>query len=282
MYAADMVSPNAKLKVVTAGNGCKVYYQQQQVLDIPVLGNGNSQIQKVSKAHHVTADYQMLTGKRLHCINEANEYQLTLSKDIRLTMRLYNDGVAFRYDGLSDKEKTAYKISQGTKRWMQKWSDGYEGFFPLTTKATDGRWGYPALLEPADGVFVLLSEANICKGQAASSLHSKGDLYQVVPDGNQPSAISHQPSPWRVAIIGSLADVVESTLITDVSEPSKIEDTSWIHPGTVSWVYWAYNHGSNDYNIIKKYVDMAVALQLPYVLIDAEWDEMGTTPLWVG
>ena len=277
MYAADMVSPNAKLKVVTANNGCKVYYQQQQVLDIPVLGNGNSQIQKVSKAHHVTADYQMLTGKRLHCINEANEYQLTLSKDVRLTMRLYNDGVAFRYDGLSDKEKTAYKISQGTKRWMQKWSDGYEGFFPLTTKATDGRWGYPALLEPADGVFVLLSEANICKGQAASSLHSKGDLYQVVPDGatsNLKSQTSNLKSPWRVAIIGSLADVVESTLITDVSEPSKVEDTSWIHPGTVSWVYWAYNHGSNDYNIIKKYVDMAVALQLPYVLIDAEWDEM--------
>ena len=82
MYAADMVSPNAKLKVVTAGKGCKVYYQQQQVLDIPVLGNGNSQIQKVSKAHHIAADYQMLTGKRLHCINEANEYQLTLSKDI--------------------------------------------------------------------------------------------------------------------------------------------------------------------------------------------------------
>ena len=159
-------------------------------------------------------------------------------------MRLYNDGVAFRYDGLSDKEKTAYKISQGTKRWMMKWSDGYEGFFPLTTKATDGRWGYPALLEPADGVFVLLSEANICKGQAASSLHSKGDLYQVVPDGatsNLKSQTSNLKSPWRVAIIGSLADVVESTLITDVSEPSKIEDTSWIHPGTVSWVYWAYN-----------------------------------------
>jgi hypothetical protein len=42
----------------------------------------------------------------------------------------------------------------------------------------------------------------------------------------------------------------------------------------VSWIYWAYNHGSNDYDIIKKYVDMAVTLGLPYVLIDAEWDEM--------
>ena len=193
MFAADMVSPNAKLKVVAEGQGCKVYYQQQQVLDIPVLGNGSSQIMKVGKARHITADYQMLTGKRLHCTNEANEYQLTLGKDTRLVMRLYNDGVAFRYEGLSDKEKTAYKIPQGTKRWMQKWTDSYEGFFPQTTKATDGRWGYPALLEPADGVFVLLSEANICKGQAGSSLHSKGDLYQVVPDGNQPSAISHLP-----------------------------------------------------------------------------------------
>jgi hypothetical protein len=74
-------------------------------------------------------------------------------------------------------------------------------------------------------------------------------------------------------MIGSLADVVESTLITDVSEPSKLEDVSWIEPGVVSWVYWAYNHGSNDFNIIKKYVDLAVALKLPYVLIDAEWDE---------
>ena len=25
MYAADMVSPNSKLKVVAEGNGCKVY-----------------------------------------------------------------------------------------------------------------------------------------------------------------------------------------------------------------------------------------------------------------
>ena len=77
-----------------------------------------------------------------------------------------------------------------------------------------------------------------------------------------------------MAIIGSLGDVVESTLVTDVSNPSQIADTSWIQPGVVSWIYWAYNHGSNDYSIIKKYVDMAATLHLPYVLIDAEWDQM--------
>ena len=43
---------------------------------------------------------------------------------------------------------------------------------------------------------------------------------------------------WRVAIIGSLADVVESTLVTDVSEPCRLSDVSWIKPGVVSWIYW--------------------------------------------
>ena len=77
-----------------------------------------------------------------------------------------------------------------------------------------------------------------------------------------------------MVIVGPLSQVVESTLVTDVSEPCKLKDTGWIKPGVVSWVYWAYNHGSNDYEIIKRYVDLAATLHLPYVLIDAEWDQM--------
>lgn len=69
--------------------------------------------------------------------------------------------------------------------------------------------------------------------------------------------------------------MVESTLVTDNSSPSVLTDTSWIHPGVASWVYWAYNHGSSDYAIVKRYIDFAAELGLPYVMIDAEWDEMG-------
>ena len=96
----------------------------------------------------------------------------------------------------------------------------------------------------------------------------------MVPDEQESRTAGAWHTPWRVVIVGTLATVVESTLVTDVSEPCALTDTRWIHPGVVSWVYWAYNHGSNDYNIIKKYVDMAATLHLPYVLIDAEWDEM--------
>ena len=126
-------------------------------------------------------------------------------------------------------------------------------------------------------MFALITEANIEKGQSASCLYNKGEKFRVTPDESLNSkllTLNFKKSPWRVIIIGSLKDVVQSTLVTDVSDPCKIKDTSWIHPGVVSWIYWAYNHGSNDYDIIKKYVDMAVTLHLPYVLIDAEWDMM--------
>ena len=273
-FARTMVSPNGKLSLTSSGKGYMLSYQKQSVLEIPSIGYGGI-VKKTGKAHRIKADYQMLTGKKLHCTNEANEYLVTLDDGVRLVMRLYNDGLAFRYEGVKEpqKEQTAYRIPAGTKRWLQKWTDSYEGFFPLETTPRNGRWGYPALLEHVDGVFSLISEANIERGQSGSCLYSEGDIYKVVPDETI-AGKELDRSPWRIIIVGKLSDIVASTLVTDVSDPSKIDDTSWIHPGTVSWIYWAYNHGSNDYQIIKKYVDMAVTLKLPYVLIDAEWDEM--------
>jgi hypothetical protein len=129
-------------------------------------------------------------------------------------------------------------------------------------------------MEPSDGVFALITEANIERKQSASSLFNNGEIFSVKQDLNELELSGDWHTPWRVVIIGGLGDIVESTLVTDVSEPSRLNDTNWIKPGVVSWIYWANNHGSNDYSIIKKYVDMAVTLKLPYVLIDAEWDEM--------
>ena len=298
LSAVAQQSPNGKISITPYNKGLCVNYGQQKVLQIPTLGyEGYSSKVELTFKGDVTDDYRMLSGKRLHCTNQAREYEAKLSENLCLVMRLYNDGVAFRYvfSGLRNqvlpKEQTTYLIPEGTKRWMQQWTEAYESFFPLTTthkvepipsfsgifKSAEGynnRWGYPALYEPADNVFVLLSEANIERRQSASCLFNDGENFRVVPDKNDVRVSGIWRSPWRVAIIGSLGDVVESTLITDVSAPNKLLDTSWIHPGVVSWIYWAYNHGSNDYQIIKKYVDMAVTLKLPYVLIDAEWDEM--------
>ncbi len=280
------VSPNGKISLELKEGKYAVSYGKQQVLLIDAP-NADTPI----GPSRIKADYQMLIGKRLHCTNEANEYRMG-----NLVMRLYNDGLAFRYEykGLqhvkAPAEQTAYIIPEGIKRWMLQWSDGYEGFYPMSTTANvkalggfggstpqnrlNNHWGYPLLMEPADDVFALITEANIERRQSASSLFNEGERFSVVPDKNDLQLTGDWHTPWRVVIVGRLADIVQSTLVTDVSEPSQLADNSWIKPGVVSWVYWAYNHGSNDYSIIKKYVDLAVALKLPYVLIDAEWDEM--------
>ncbi len=277
--AQNATSPDGRLTAVVEGNSLQVSYKGQQVLRMNLSTEGHLQYSR-----KVTADYQMLTGKRLHCQNEANEYEIG-----KAVLRMYNDGIALRNTDV------AYHIPEGTRRWMQQWCDSYEGFFPLDTtykvipvpsysgisKSTEGwnnRWGYPALLEVRgqrsenkEPVYALITEANIERGQSASYLINDGEWFRVTPAEMQ--TVMTQ-TPWRVVIIGSLKDVVQSTLVTDVSDPCQLTDTSWIHPGVVSWIYWAYNHGSNDYDIIRKYVDMAATLHLPYVLIDAEWDEM--------
>ena len=290
--AQGVTSPNGKLSTKAEGTTLVINYEGKKALQMEELPFANSDF---SFVRNVKEDYRMLTGKRLVCSNEGNEYIAALGEGVKMVLRLYNDGIAFRYEypeAWTGSDPTVYRIPEGTRRWMQQWTDSYEGYFPLSTtykvepvpsfsgisKSEEGynnRWGYPALLEPQDGLFVLLSEANIEHGQSASCLYNDKELYKVVPaDRTKGTVPIVRNTPWRVAIIGSLGDVVESTLITDVSNPCQIADTSWIQPGVVSWVYWAYNHGSNDYSIIKKYVDMAATLHLPYVLLDAEWDQM--------
>lgn len=266
-----------------------------ELMRIPSFGlltkdGGGNELHLVSKTapSHITDNYTMIGGKRLHCSNEANEitYQFAdnIGRSQKLVVRAYNDGIAFRYilDSLVHtritEELTSYRIPEGTRRWMQKWTEPYEEFFPLATSGEGGnkRWGYPALIQAAGDAWALITEAGVERSNSASCLYNDRAAtdYRVVPDENTQNQSGQWASPWRVIIVGSKSDIVESTLVTDVSAPCRLSDTSWIKPGGVSWIYWAYNHGSNDYQIVRKYVDMAVELHLPYVLIDAEWDEM--------
>ena len=282
--ARPISSPNRRITLTVNAGEYQIRYGGQPVLNIASTGISSPQAiaARPKYSRPISVDYEMLSGKRRHCTNRGREYVAEIEKGVRLVIRLFNDGIAFRYElsGVTrpPQEQTAYRIEEGTRRWMQRWTEAYEALFPLSTTGAskDHHWAYPALLEPSDGVFVLLTEANIERGMSASSLHNdtSDDLFRVVAAQNETTLDGNWHTPWRIAIIGSLADVVASTLVTDLSNPSQLTDTSWIHPGVAAWVYWAYNHGSNDYNIIKKYVDLAVKLHLPYVLIDAEWDEM--------
>ena len=289
-------SPNGKIAIeYHAEKGFSVIYHsgrdKVKMMSLPEIGLKTSDTDdcfKLISSTPVTSvvdDYEMLTGKRRHCHNEANEctYRFENVKGLRvdLIFRVYNDGIAFRYHLPKTKEEivvldeyTAFAFTPGIKRWTQKFTVGYEGFYwPNTDGVADneGReWSFPTLFQPSDSAFVLLTEANILRDNTGAYLTNAADssIYKIKLSDERLICPSGWYSPWRVAIIGTLADIVESTLVTDVSEPCKIQDTQWIKPGLVSWIYWAYNHGSKDYQIVKKYIDFAAEHGFDQVLVE--------------
>jgi hypothetical protein len=264
---------------------------QQFVSNLKLIGE--------SKPVAVHDKYEMLIGKRKLCENFGTEktfsYQNASKQPLDVTFRVYNNGIAFRYTfpnrsdsvlSITD-EATGYVIPKGSARWMQPFDKSYEKFYPFNNGANEeknaGDWAYPALYKVnSQPLWVLISEADITRQNCAARLNYKQgtNLYKVAyPPANKNwngGVISGLPwkSQWHVMMLGSLSDLVESTLITDVSEPATFTDTKWIEPGSVAWVYWANNHGSKDYQKVKEYIDLAAKMNWPYVLIDWEWDVM--------
>lgn len=253
-----------------------------------------------SEIRDVHDNYEMICGKRKQCENFGREkifsFRNSNEQPVDIAFRVYNDGVAFRYifPNHSDStvniisESTTYFLPDSTYRWMQPYSIGYEDFFPLNKTGLsmhkEQDWGFPALFKVNnEPVYTLISEANISGNNCAAKLCNgkNANAYQVTypsprDDYKQTGVKTTLPwrSQWHTLIIGKLSDIVESTLITDVSEPNQLKGTDWIKPGGVSWIYWASNHGSKDYQKVVEYVNLATAMNWPYVLIDWEWDVM--------
>lgn len=187
-------------------------------------------------------------------------------------VRVYDTGVAYRF--LNGERKVAYVIPDGMKRWLGYYGfTGYEALFPESSSCVPGKWIYPALLEYGDGLFGFIAEAGIERGHSCSHLVSTDDSGRYCLETTDEET-EYNVTPWRFVLVGELPDIVESTIVTDLSAPCKLEDTSWIKPGVSSWIYWAYNHGSKDYGIIKDYIDLAAEMGWPYCLVDWEWPDM--------
>lgn len=253
---------------------------------------------KVGKQVSIREDYTAIHGKRSHCTNSANEITIafeTPSKaKLNLILRAYNDGVAFRYEFpeksgsfVVKDELTAYAVPDSTKRWMEKFNPANEGLYSIMV---DGKvqqdWGYPALFNtPEKDCWYLIHEADLDRNYCGTKLSNTADKtkYKLTfPDqwngrgkGEVLPTISLPwKSPWRVVIVGALSDIVESTLVDDVSSPSVIAKTDWIQPGVASWNYWSDNHGTRSYKTVCAFVDLAAEMGWPYTLLDWEWDGM--------
>lgn len=266
----EICSPNGKITVKVTDGYFVVLYDNMEVQTVKI-GNGTFKDCYFTK-EPIEGTYSMLSGKRSECSYRYHDMVYVgengTIKPIGITFSVTDDGVAFKFN--ESDESISYVIPEGTKRWMQSLKTDYEGFYPMSTSAKNGKYGYPALIEYGNGVFGLITETGIKHGNSCSYLVCDGDEYKVTYT-DEDTGNFH---PWRIIMVGSLADIVESTMVTDYAENCKIEDTSWIKPGISSWIYWAYNHSSNDFKKVKEYLDLAHDMGWPYTLIDWEWDEM--------
>ncbi|HEV2453916.1 MAG TPA: glycoside hydrolase family 97 catalytic domain-containing protein [Verrucomicrobiae bacterium] len=229
---------------------------------------------------------------------------------IEIDLAAGDEGVAFRYrfpetNGvvrIAGSEATGFRLPVDAQGWLQPYhsagpyTPAYEDFYfhvspgepPPNSRQTPKGWAFPALFHVPDAAcWVLVTEAGTDESYCACHLgpDSGGGLYHIAfPEadettrgytnrfGPEPRWTLPWAMPWRVMILGRNAgDIATSTLVTDLSAPSRIADTSWIRPGRASWAWWAYPGGPATSALFDQFTDFAVKMGWEYTLFDAGW-----------
>ncbi|MEJ2082469.1 MAG: glycoside hydrolase family 97 catalytic domain-containing protein, partial [Acidobacteriota bacterium] len=89
--------------------------------------------------------------------------------------------------------------------------------------------------------------------------------------------------PWRIlGIAAHDGDLITNSMVWLLDSPSKVEDTSWIHPGKVAWDWYNANNLFNvdfkagiNTETYKYYIDFASKYGLEYVILDEGWYKLG-------
>ncbi len=209
--------------------------------------------------------------------DQFNELTLQFKNKFSLTVRVYNDGIAYRFIDDSGKaaevlhEKMDLTFPEGTHSWFPQEESMYshnERFYPyksLKSLAEKDFCSLPVLFDTPGKIKVLFTETALhnypcmfLEGSGGNSLHSKFPKYVLEavpgkrgPDRNQiitkeaeyiAKVDGKKEYPWRVFIIGDDKTLVESNLTWQLANPCVLENTSWIKPGKVAWDWYNANN----------------------------------------
>lgn len=265
---------------------------------------------EAGRATRVDETYTMLTGKRLQPRSVANQRVLRFvnrkGARMELELRAYDTGFAFRYrfpevdPTVRDirQELTGFHVPAGSRAWLLPYdlpglyTPAYESYWlhdvaAGTPAPTSAGWCMPALFRTPSGHWALLMDTNVGGSYAAMHLEPSAaeGLYRVAfPEpgeanglgGTTPSSRLPWVTPWRVVMAGSSPGaIVDSTLMTDLADPSLSADTSWIAPGRSSWSWWSSDPSPTDYQALTSFVTLARDMTWEYTLVDAGWNTMG-------
>lgn len=216
---------------------------------------------------------------------------------VRLTLRfrVFDDGLGFRYEyeacgadslRVTD-ELTEFRFAADGDSWTIPASfDTYELLYrklPLSELADANT---PATFK-VGGLYGSIHEVALYDFpemtlRKTDGLAFKSDLAPL-PDGTKAHVGNKFTTAWRtVQLAPDAVGLINSSLILNLNEPSKIGDTSWIRPMKYVGVWWGMHlgvetwamddrHGATTENA-KRHIDFAAANNIQGVLFEG-WNE---------
>lgn len=280
-------------------------------------------------------------GEESSIRNHYNELlvQLKQTKNNRflnIRFRLFDDGLGFRYEFPDQKNLTYFVVAEEltefamtgnhTAWWVAGDYDTQEYNYQ-TTKLSEIRGRMkraisenasstpigPTTVQTAlqmrtdGGLYLNIHEAACTDYPTMHLTYQENNntfVSHLTPDARGDKGYLQTPtvSPWRTVIVGRKAtNILASRITLNLNEPSKIEDTSWIHPVKYVGVWWdmitgrgkwAYTdavssvqlgktdysklpsngkHSANTENV-KRYIDFAAKNGFDAVLVEG-WNE---------
>ena len=257
----------------------------------------------------INETYDMPNLKQRHVNYVAREMTAHLSQHgnavMDITFRVSNRDVAFRYTLLPGKEArccviereaTAFQLPATAKTFCAPQSKPMTGFARTApsyeTKYTLGEpvgsngWGngftFPCLFNTPDG-WVLISETGTDGGYVGCRLMGAPEgLYRIgFPQRDESNGWGSSTvqtalpasTPWRTITVGSLQNIVETTVTWDVVQPKyKASKTYENEYGKGTWSWIIGMDASCNFDEQRRYIDFAASMGYRSVLIDALWD----------
>ena len=182
----------------------------------------------------------------------------------------------------------------GWKRTKPSYEEYYGVGKPVTEPNGYGHgYTFPALFQVGEDGWVLVSETGVdgrfCGSRLGEYYETSGNVegmkgasYKIefpMPNENngngtsEPAIAIPGATPWRTITLGkTLAPIVETTVAWDHIEPL-YETKNDYQFGKSAWSWIVWGDASMNMPDQKTYVDFASEMGLPYLLVDALWDE---------
>lgn len=242
-----------------------------------------------SEQHSVISVWKPVWGKRSVVPDEYNESILNLAgpdasklQHLRIEVRAYNDGVAFRYSVPSEEknslmattELTSYHFAGDYTAWFYNGENANIG--PVKLSESNGKRLPVMTIKASDKLYLAIHEADLATGDPLVLQSSKGSTtFSVVSDPGKLEA--NYQSAWRVILCGKTpGTMVDSHLIELLNPPAK-GDFSWVKPGVAVWDWRIDGAQINEFTYSMSYpswirmVDFAAENNIRHLVLDANW-----------